>query len=249
MTTILSFIERISTGLYILLGISAAVFFIRWRQVRRDYLDANFELVRDITNERQRRVFIRWFSLAALAVCILLIQQVVIPYVRNTQQAVATSATLEPTFITTTPQPVDAVDINDLVSGNSGGPDVTPTVTMTPVGTIMPNAPPPIGCDNPQASLQIPQNGMRVFETIQVIGTANAANFASYKLELSGPGTSGIYAVISEVTTAVTDPSPLGQIVAMAFEPGEYQFRLTVFDSSNTLVAACMVNITISPPP
>jgi hypothetical protein len=113
----------------------------------------------------------------------------------------------------------------------------------------MPDMPPPAGCDTPNARLQIPANGMRVFDTLQVIGTANAQNFASYKLELRGPGTAQMYAVIVEGTTPVVEPNVLGQIVAAAFEPGNYEFRLTVFDTSNMLVAACMVNINLSTSP
>src|SRR6185295_13963443 len=59
----------------------------------------------------------------------------------------------------------------------------TPTLTPTPVGTIVPNSPPAIGCDTPDAMLQIPANGMRVFEPITVVGTANTADFAFYRFE------------------------------------------------------------------
>jgi hypothetical protein len=249
MSPIFSFIERIAPGLYILLGLGAVVFFVRWRKARQTYLDANFELVRDLAGQQQNRMFIRWFAFFALAIAVVFIQQFLAPSLALNQQAAATATEIGTIFITTTSQPAGDVDIGDLVSGNSSDPEATPTVEHTPVGTIIPNAPPPQGCDSPRASLQIPTNGMRVFETIEVTGTANAENFASYKLELSGPGTSNIFAVISQSTTPSPDPGVLGQIVAMAFEPGEYQFRLTVFDTSNTLVAACLVNISISTPP
>jgi hypothetical protein len=249
MTPIFSFIERIAPGLYILLGLGAVIFFVRWRKARQVYLDANFELVRDLAGQQQNRMFIRWFGLFALAIAVLFIQQFLAPYLVLNQQIIPTPTLFEPTFITTTPQPAGDVDIEDLVSGNSSAPEATPTPAFTPVGTIIPDAPPPQGCDSPRASLQIPANGMRVFETIQVTGTANAEDFASYKLELSGPGTSNSFAVISQSTTPVPDPGILGQIVPMAFETGDYQFRLTVFDTSNTMVAACLVNISISTPP
>jgi hypothetical protein len=234
--------------LYILLGLGALVYFVRWRRARHEYLDANFELVRDLAAEKQRRMFIRWFSMFLLAISVLLIQQVVVPIALLQQEAVVTGSTIEPTFITPTLRSAGDVDIGDLVGGG-GEPQFTPTVTLTPIGTLVDGVLPAEGCDSPRANLQIPVNGLRVFETIQVIGTADTENFASYKLELRGPGTSNIYAVISENTSAVADPGVLGQIVAMAFEPGDYQFRLTVFDSSNMLVAACMVNIIISTPP
>ena len=40
----------------------------------------------------------------------------------------------------------------------------------------------------------------------------------------------------------------LGQFVPAFYQPGDYQFRLTVFDITTALKAACTVNITISPP-
>jgi hypothetical protein len=248
MSPFFAIIERVAPGLYILLGFGAVMFFIRWRRARREFLDTGFELVRDLAHERERTAFIRWFTLCALAVLVLLIQQVVIPSARLNEALVATAATIEPTFITTTPVPAGEVDISNLLP-DTGDPAFTPTITLTPVGTIMPDARPAAGCDTPNARLQVPANGMRVFDTLQVIGTANATNFALYKLELRGPGTADMYAVIAESTTAITEPAVLGQVVALAFEPGDYEFRLTVFDSSNTLVAACMVNIFLSAAP
>jgi hypothetical protein len=46
----------------------------------------------------------------------------------------------------------------------------------------------------------------------------------------------------------VKEINVLGQFVPSFYQPGEYQFRVTVFDSTATLKAACTVNITISEP-
>jgi hypothetical protein len=124
----------------------------------------------------------------------------------------------------------------------------TPTLTPTPVGTLLPNPPPVLGCDTPGATLQVPANGMLVFEPITVIGTANAENFAFYRFELNGPQTLGSFAILRDYTQPVLETGVLGQFVPSFYQPGRYQFRVTVFDITNTLRAACTVNITISEP-
>jgi hypothetical protein len=116
------------------------------------------------------------------------------------------------------------------------------------VGTIVPNAPPALGCDTPDALLQVPANGMRVFEPITVIGTANSPDFAFYRFEVRGPQTGGSFAILEEHTQPVAEISEMGQFVPSFYEPGEYQFQVTVFDTTNSLRASCMVNIYISEP-
>ena len=55
--------------------------------------------------------------------------------------------------------------------------------------------------------------------------------------------------VLGEYNVPVKEQGDLGQFVPAFYDPGAYQFRLTVFDITNALKAACMVNITISLPP
>jgi hypothetical protein len=124
----------------------------------------------------------------------------------------------------------------------------TPTLTPTPVGTIVPNAPPVIGCGEPGATLQIPANGMRVFEPIRVVGTAFVDDFAFYKFEIAGPATGGNFAPLEDQTQLVGEIGDLGQFVPSFYEPGEYRFRLSVFDITNTMGPSCTVTIYISAP-
>ena len=42
---------------------------------------------------------------------------------------------------------------------------------------------------------------------------------------------------------------PLGDLLPLNFERGDYRFRLTVFDNTQTLVALCEISIRISDPP
>jgi hypothetical protein len=89
---------------------------------------------------------------------------------------------------------------------------------------------------------------MLVFEAVNVIGTASTENFAFYRFEIKGPQTFGNFAVIRTYDKPVAEKGLLGQFVPAFYQPGAYQFSVTVFDTTNTLKAGCTVNITITEP-
>ena len=126
---------------------------------------------------------------------------------------------------------------------------LTPTLTPTPVGTIVPNAPPISGCNDDRAFLRVPANGMRVFQPIAIIGTAYTNEFTSAKIELAGPSTNGQFVVVDSINSPVRDISEFSQFQPGPYEPGAYLFRLMVFDLSDQLVASCRVTIYIDEPP
>jgi hypothetical protein len=125
---------------------------------------------------------------------------------------------------------------------------ITPTLTPTPVGTIVPNPPDVVGCDTENATLRIPTNGLIVFEPVTVIGTAFVDNFAFYRFELRGDSTSREFASLQDYTQPVAEEGALGQFAPSFYEPGEYQFRVNVFDINGDVKATCMVNIIITDP-
>ena len=123
---------------------------------------------------------------------------------------------------------------------------LTPVASATPVGTILPGYPTPVDCISADASLLVPATGQVVFDSLTIMGTANVANFAFYKFELSGPSTGGSFApILGERTSPVTEQGVLGQIPLSPFQPGDYDFRLAVFDNTGELRASCTVRIII----
>jgi hypothetical protein len=257
MTALVFFVEQVALGLYILVGIGILLSFRGWLRSNRDLRATHFELEREIYRYRRANAITALVLLIEGILIILGLQQVVAPAIRHGTTDTAndsSTAIVEPPFFTPTPAPVAFGQVPiDRGSVNLGGEEivrvqVTPTLTPTPVGTLLPNPPPITGCDRPGATLQIPANGMLVFEPIRVIGTAYTDNFAFYKLEISGPSTNGAFAVLSQYAQPVSELADLGQFVPSFYEPGEYEFQLTVFDITNILRAACMVNITISEP-
>ena len=60
--------------------------------------------------------------------------------------------------------------------------------------------------------------------------------------------TGGNFAPLEDHTQMVRELSELGQFVPSFYPPGEYQFRLSVFDITNTMGPSCTVNIYLSEP-
>ncbi|MBL8164954.1 MAG: hypothetical protein JNJ61_23425 [Anaerolineae bacterium] len=256
MSSLIYLIEQVSLGLYILIAVGMFWSWRRWTAAQRELRATHFELERDIFRYRRANAVTGFVVLVQLALVVFGIQQVVAPTIRrNESMAVTVVETItDLPFETPTPGPVEFGSSPIDASGvQLEGEELvrvlaTPTLTPTPVGTILPNPPPVGGCDTPNATLQVPANGQLVFEPLMVIGTANTENFAFFRFEIKGPSTFESFAMLRQYDQPASEVRELGQFTPAFYEPGEYQFRLTVFDISNTLKAACTVNITISEP-
>jgi hypothetical protein len=256
MTTIVFLIEQWAIGLYAMFA--AALLYLLWRYSRAQHAlrGTHFELERDLARYERSNIVTAILVVIELALVIAGIQFVVAPTLRTTtvETIEVADAVSDGVFNTPTPQPLvgefeidsSGVQLGDLNPADSILP--TPTQTPTPVGTLVPNSPAPLGCDTPQATLQVPGNGMIVFQTTVIRGTATTENFAFYRFELNGPSTGGSFAPLYEGTVSVTELGDLGQFVPSFYQTGEYRFRLAVFDTTSTLRAACEVTIYISEP-
>jgi hypothetical protein len=257
MSAIVFLIEQTALGLYIFIGVGAFLALLSIRRAGREYRATQYELERELLRFRSSNALTALALLAEAALIILGVQRIVAPTLRgyiDAEALVQTVAISDGTFAPPTPPPAGTPFSVD-ASGVVINPDLlvqavlaTPTLTPTPVGTLLPNPPDVVGCDTPNASLQIPANGMVVFETITVRGVATVENFAFYRLEINGEAL-GNFAVLSQNTVPVGELGELAQFIPSVFDPGEYQFRLTVFDITNTVRAACMITIFITDPP
>jgi hypothetical protein len=257
MTAVVFFIEQIALGLYILIGLGIFLTMRRWFMVRGDLRATQFELEREIFRYRQANARTMFILLIEAALLVFGIQVVVAPTIRQTggatldvQEVIQDLPYATPTLgqVVFGNSPIDASGVQLQQQDTSNQIQSTAVPTATPVGTLIANPPPIAGCDTPGATLQVPANGMLVFEPINVVGTANAENFAFYRFEIKGLSTFGNFAPLRDYDRPVPAVGELGQFVPSFYDPGDYQFRLTVFDITNTLRAACTVNITISPP-
>ncbi|MFN8529893.1 MAG: hypothetical protein U0670_14920 [Anaerolineae bacterium] len=256
MNSIVFFVEQIATGLYILIGIFGFLTLRSWLHHSTSLRATYYELERGIARERRGNAFANLLLLLELALLVIGLQRVVAPTLRattsNTIQLALESD--DGVFATYTPAPVEggiSIDASGVILGEQNPADLiqpTPTITPTPVGTIIPNAA-AANCSNPSVQLMIPANGMVVFEPITVVGTASVENFAYYRFELLGSQTSGNFATLErDYTEPVPTMGDLGQFVPAFYRPGWYQFRVAVFDLTNTMRASCTINIYVSEP-
>ncbi|MFP4321519.1 MAG: hypothetical protein ACLFTK_03615, partial [Anaerolineales bacterium] len=100
-----------------------------------------------------------------------------------------------------------------------------------------------------QANIRLPGNGQVIYETESIIGTANIADFGYYRFEIRNLETGGDFGVIGGASSDYTEPvtdGPLGTIVPQNFAPGEYRFRMVVFDTAGVSRAACEITLFMS---
>ncbi len=257
MSAIVFLIEQIALPLYIFIGIGLFLTLRRWQQINGDLRATHFELEREIYRFKRANARTMLILLLEAAVVVFGIQHVVAPTIREAEgmtvtvdQVIEDGGFATPTVgaVSFGSSPIDASGVQLQQDDTSNKIQSTSVPTATPVGTIVPNAPAASGCDTPGATLQVPANGMLVFEPISVVGTANTENFAFYRFEIKGPSTFDNFAPLRDYDRPVPELGELGQFVPSFYEPGDYEFRLTVFDITNALKAACTVNITISEP-
>lgn len=255
MNTLFFLIDRIAIGLYIIAGAIALVHLRRWLLSLSEYRATYFELERDLARARQVASLTTIMLALLFVVAVLGIQYSVVPFLQTEvemQGRLGEDLLDDGLFVTATPPPLaaNAFDIEPVPPLGGDNEEIlllTPTLTPTPVGTIIPNAPPVEGCDDERAQLQVPANGMRVFQPITVVGRAFADEFSRAKIEISGPETNNQYGVIEEVRQVQRDMGAMIIFNPARYRQGEYDFRLVVFDLTDMPIASCKVTIYIAP--
>jgi hypothetical protein len=129
-----------------------------------------------------------------------------------------------------------------------GGPTeiIIPETAAAPstlVGTVRPSDQRE-GCEIDHAYIQYPVNGMVVSKYETVRGTANLDDFSKYRFEIKSIGASAFSVISNDSTTPVIE-GPLGAIEPFNLIPGEYRFRLVVFNTNNQMLAHCEITIWI----
>lgn len=259
MSRIVFFFEQIANGLYLICGVGLLFSLRSWVLSRRELWAAEFELEREHALRRQAGAITWSLGIIEIALAIYAIANVVAPTLRSDLVAgdsPAPDVVDNQPFMTSTPGgDGSAGGVSDLMltvtaaaSAGDGGPRIqpTPTLSPTPVGTIIAGMPTPVGCNTPDAWLEIPANGMVVFDSLTVVGIAKTNDFALYKFELSGPSTGNAFTPVGgDKTSAVPQKGTLGQLSLNTFQVGQYYFRLAVFDSKSVMRASCTVTVVL----
>jgi len=244
-------IEQIAPGLYI---ISAGGIFLMARRLilaRRDLAVSQFTLEREHALVKQASAITVGGLLIEFSLAVWAVANLMAPTIRDIQVGDNVGAAPpQERFVTSTPAPNPPVALG--VDGPiDAGPDLfaSPVPTVTPVGTIMPDAQDIIGCAQDAAWIHVPGNGQLLFEATTVIGTASVSDFSFYRFEIK-PAISGAeFAPIGGDNPVPVVNGPLGEILPFNFPTGEYRFRLVVFDNTKTLRSSCEITIHISDPP
>lgn len=255
MTALIALIDQVAIGIYFLIAAAILIALRRYLVHGHEYRSSYFELERDLSRYRRTNAVTAILFLAEFAFIVAGVQAVVVPELlrdRQIQALVAGARMDDGDFRTPAPAPpASDLGIDPVAMPRSAGAAnqilATPVPSPTAVGTIIPSDPAQ-GCDKPEAQLQIPGNGMRVFQPIPVVGTVFADQFSYASIEIMGPSTLGSFHVIDEQHVEVRQRAEFGQFVPAPYENGEYEFRLMVFDITNTLKASCLVHIYISDP-
>ncbi len=189
MIGLVNLIQQIAPGLYVFIAIGMVLMLRSLMMNRSLYRRTLFELERDIARYSQGNAVTGLVLLLETMLFVAGIQTVVAPTLQavEAQQQNAAVIEVDEPFYTPTPQPlatfnIDTSGINLVPTDPSLNIRLTPIPTATQVGTIIPNAPTPVDCTSGNASLHIPANGQRVYQIIEVQGTASIDNFAFYRL-------------------------------------------------------------------
>ena len=250
MTSLVFFIERIALGLYILSAAGLLWMAQRLNRARRELTVAQFKLEREQSQVRRATAITFGGLLIEFMIAVWAIAQMMAPTIRDMRTGESARVAALERFVTSTPAS-NAPVVLDTGGQQEEGPDIfaTPVPTNTPVGTIIPEAADPVGCPRDSAWLHVPGNGQAIFEATPIIGTANVSDFSSYRFEIRQVGSDTQFGPIGgDVTVPVTN-GPLGEIVPLNFDLGEYRFRLVVFDNTRTVRALCEITIHIVEPP
>ena len=255
MTAIIALIDQVAIGIYFLIAAGILFALRRYLIHGEEYRSSYFELERDLARYRRTNAITLIIFLIELAIIIVGVQLVIVPELvdeRRLQELLAETRAEDGVFETPVPaRPAADLGIDPVALprsvDTSGQVKATPLPTPTAVGTIIP-ADPPIGCQSPEAQLQIPGNGMRVFQPVPVVGTVYTDQFSYASVEINGPSTRGNFQLIDDQLNEVREAAEFSLFVPAGYEQGEYQFRLMVYDITNTLKASCLVHIYISDP-
>jgi hypothetical protein len=118
-------------------------------------------------------------------------------------------------------------------------PDFSPTSTLAPAGDLMTGG----GCVPGSVEIVSPKDGDTVRGVVQVMGTADIANFGFYKYEIARPGET-IWLSLNAGEAPVKD-GLLGEWITDTLPPGDFLLRLVVTDNDGQTLPACTVQVRV----
>lgn len=247
------FVESVAVGLYVFTALGLLWSFRNFLRARRELRESQFRLEREQAQQRGGKALTVVFLSLNILVMVWGTANMAAPTWRE-----GLPPTLDPNFArnrayqTSTAENSGGFQLTPRTDANGDIIPITAPPPSTPKGTILPSNPRE-GCIRDQAWIDFPDNGQVVFDVIPIRGTANIQDFAFYRFEIR-PDTGSSDAMFSTIGGAQGDyvqavvDGELGQLVPLNYLPGNYRYRLVVFDSTSTMRASCEISIIISDP-
>lgn len=238
-------------GLIYIALIVGAVFYVREIiAARQDLQQSLYSLEREAASSRLWRSILMLGVLGLMAAATFVLSTVVAPQVITDEGRVTPTAAF--TLPTTTPTPT----FQPTPTRTPRPPTVTPgtpTPTLAGAATEAPTPTPPslpvANCPDPNVQIVAPVAGQVFSGEIQVRGTAQAPNFAFYKLTLNGPATNGVTQTAGDVVRTPVEGGVLGAIdpTNLLSQPGVYVLGLVVVDNTGNELPHCEVSVVVQP--
>lgn len=233
--------------IYIALIVGAVFYFREIIAARQDLQQSPYSLEREAANSRLWRSLLMLGLLSLIAAATFVLSTVVAPQVTTDEGRVTPTPAF--TLPTNTPTPTFQPTPTRTPRPPTATPGIpTPAVEGTPVETTPTPLPLPVAaCPDPNVQIVAPVAGQVFSGEIQVRGTAQAPNFAFYKLTLNGPATGGVTQTAGDVVRTPVQGGVLGAIEATSLlsQPGVYNVGLVVVDNTGNELPHCDVSIVV----
>jgi hypothetical protein len=247
MGQIFYFIESVAVGLYVFIGLAFVWSIRNFLRARRELRESQFRLEREQAQQRGGKAMTVIFLSINILVAIWGTANMAAPTWRDGLPPTR-NPNRTPIYQTNVPGQGDPFELTPNSQVGDDGIPITAPPPSTPKGTILPRGPRE-GCIRDTAWIDFPDNGQVVFDVVTVQGTANIQDFAFYRFEIRpSSSTGGMFSVIEGDNTQPVENGPLGQLIPYNYLPGDYRYRLVVFDSASNLRASCEISIVISDP-
>jgi hypothetical protein len=233
MEEILLFVEEQQTWIYLLLAIAGLIYLSSIFRAYRELQRAVFALER----ERAMSMLIRSGAMMALVIAALAATFVVATFAGPALPLSTRQTPLPTVSLLDTPETGEEALAEDFA-------------TATPFDPMSVNN---TGCQNPDATIASPKDGDSVSGVVDVLGTANIANFAFYKLEYRKLSPDAEWIPVSAGTQPVCElcdtTEELGTWNTSLVIPGDYAFRLVVTDTAGNAPLPCEIRLRVLPSP
>jgi hypothetical protein len=236
--------------IYIALGVGVVLYIREILVARQDLQQSLYSLEREAASSRLWRSILMLGLLGLIAFATFVLSTVVAPQVATDEARITPTAAF--TLPTNTPTPTFQPTPTRTPRPPTATPG-TPTPTLAGAATEAPTPTPPslpvANCPDPNVQIVAPVAGQVFSGEIQVRGTAQAPNFAFYKLTLNGPATNGVTQTAGDVMRTPVDGGVLGKIdpTNLLGQPGVYVVGLVVVDNTGNELPHCTVAIVVQP--